>query len=107
MEAANIELDTIQIPKRKFEIGHIAYRVFPKDDGGLMIDRHEVQAVGFSVKEGTFMEMGAEVKKTFLTPSINSIEMGNKELFVDEVHFVTLEELSTEVLKNLNRKKLW
>jgi hypothetical protein len=107
MEAANIEYDTVQIPPRKFDIGHIAYLVKPKDDGGLIIDRHEVQSIGWSQQEGTFFEQGVEVKKTFLAPTINSREMEDKEKFIAEVYFVTLEELNTEVLKNLNKKKLW
>lgn len=107
MEAANLDIQSIEVTKRKFEIGHIAYKVTPKDDGGLTIDRHEIDAVGWTEKEGTFMELGAEVKKKFLAPTINSTQMGDPDKFMYEVHFVTLEELPQAVNMNINRKKLW
>lgn len=109
MDAANIEYDTIQIPPRKFKIGDIAYQVTPKDDGGLLIDRHEVAKIGWAQQQGTFMDeiTGEMVKRDFLASTINSREMDDETKYEFEIKFVTLEELNNEVLKNLNRKKLW
>lgn len=109
MKAANIDYDTIQVIPRKFNKGDIAYKVTPKDDGGLIIDRHEVAKIGWTQQQGTFMDemTGDYVKKEFLASTINSREMYDETVYELETNFVTIDDLPQEVLKNLNRKKLW
>ena len=91
---------------RVFEVGHIAYKVMPTDDGGAIIERHEVTATGWQDGIGTFMDEDIEVKEKTLVPIIETDKNG-KNIFEYEIHYVTIDELNKAVMLNINKKKLW
>jgi hypothetical protein len=95
------------VEDRKFKVGYVAYEVKPKDDGGLIINRYEVQKIGWTEKEVKVFEMGEEVRKEVKIPIINAIEFDNPYMFMEESKLCLQNELPEVVLSNLNRKKLW